>query len=641
MDALIANGWSATARLAKPLNRDLGRLESLEKGLGKAAVAFVLGPGGDETVLATLAARAKEAGETLQVAAAWHHDARTGVRRQLMLFEPGLTEEMRGRYAQIIAAVDLAAGSHLVGTDAIPAVPRKVLSDMLTDYSVVAHEAWQKTAQGSAGPRGVPSATDEAPAPIHPGELLVAIAGVGGTAVDLLDALYGPGDNWRRDAAEYRTDADIDHFLRENAPAVAVALARLPAVNGAELLQDVAHLGIDAPEVIDAALAAAAAGSRKLREAGIGVLTTLPSERAEALAAEILAKGGAMLRESMVALLGALATESAHTTLRAHLEAGEKSAKVAAAIRGWLEAPGDDRTAMETVADTPGYVAIDGSFVAIPPLSPLDLGPDPREDPAIRTRFQQEIDRVNAWRAEARVKHKGQRFVNSIDRLPASYAHALLDWLAAPDPATRNQNEISEIWDIVVLGKRVEHLLGETMRPARALRAALAMLMTRGWGGWFIGGWVPDPLAELRDRWLESPEGDMRHIDAMVCALRMEHTYGPWDARRKRDAQPGDLLRAFIDGDETWHQTPPEAIPASALWPYVAERLDVIDEALGLAAQTLQRLDRAAAARYLTVLPKTPQRYVGPLLQMAVGEAKGGRAEARALLADLPDLEGR
>lgn len=645
MDALIANGWAETARIAKPLTRDLGRLNALEEGLGKRAVAFVLGPGGDTAVLATLAALAREAGETLKVAANRGRDQQNGARRQLMLFEPGLTDEMRSRYAQIIATVDLAAGSRLAGTDAVPMAVRKILSDMLTDYDREAHEAQRRKAAGLTGRRKVRSADDEALAPVGPEALLTAIQGVGGTAVDLLDVLYGPSENWTRDAASYRADADMDFFLRKNAVAVAGAVQRLSAVDAAELLKDAGLLGLDAPEVIDAAVTAAAAGSRKLREAAIGVMARLPSAQAEALAIEGLAHGGAKLRESMVAVLGTLATDPATAALRAHLEAGEKSAIVAAAIRGWLDAPGDSGTGAdmgaETTANGPGYIAVDGSFIAIPPLKPLDFGPNPQEDAAIRTRFEQEVQRVNAWRAEARVKHKGQRFLNSIDPLPASYASELLDWLAAPNLEARSSREISEIWDIVVLGKRVEHLLVETMPPARALRAACALLRSRIRSDWLCSDWIPDALADLRDGWLQSPEGDMRHIDAMACSLRMEHAYGTWDAPRRRHAQPGDLLRSFMDGDETLRQTPPEAMPASALWPYVAERLDVIDEALGLSAQPVQRLGRTAAVRSLAVLPKTPQRYVGVLLQMAVGEAKGGRAEARALLADLPDLEAR
>jgi hypothetical protein len=73
----------------------------------------------------------------------------------------------------------------------------------------------------------------------------------------------------------------------------------------------------------------------------------------------------------------------------------------------------------------------------------------------------------------------------------------------------------------------------------------------------------------------------------------------------------------------------------------LAENLDVFDEAFGLAAPGDVKMDRAIAVQALTLLPATPARYFAPLLEIATGETKNGRAEARAMLRDAPEVEAR
>src|SRR5205814_4020030 len=78
-----------------------------------------------------------------------------------------------------------------------------------------------------------------------------------------------------------------------------------------------------------------------------------------------------------------------------------------------------------------------------------------------------------------------------------------------------------------------------------------------------------------------------------------------------------------------------------AVWPYLAENLDVFDAALGVSTESVEKLDRATTIGILKLLPATPARFFAPLLDVATGVTQAGRADARALLGEQPEVGGR
>src|SRR5262249_48590945 len=82
-------------------------------------------------------------------------------------------------------------------------------------------------------------------------------------------------------------------------------------------------------------------------------------------------------------------------------------------------------------------------------------------------------------------------------------------------------------------------------------------------------------------------------------------------------------------------------LPNNAVWTYLAENLDVFDEAFGLKTPGPVKLDRVAAIQVLGLLPAAPARYFVPLLEAATSVTKAGRSEARAMLSGRPEVEER
>ncbi len=85
-------------------------------------------------------------------------------------------------------------------------------------------------------------------------------------------------------------------------------------------------------------------------------------------------------------------------------------------------------------------------------------------------------------------------------------------------------------------------------------------------------------------------------------------------------------------------------VPTAALWPYLAERLDIIDIALGLTdIEDDHGYQPHFAAKLLRQLPATPSRYKDALYRMALGKKRSGRLDAQRLLTGatglLPRLE--
>ncbi len=139
-------------------------------------------------------------------------------------------------------------------------------------------------------------------------------------------------------------------------------------------------------------------------------------------------------------------------------------------------------------------------------------------------------------------------------------------------------------------------------------------------------------------RYVNSEGADYRNLEALNVE-KGQVQYGPWNNRKVRKATPGDLIRGELGRE--WSNYDVRDLNRDALWPLLAESFDVIDEAFGLRTAGEPAPRKLRAIQFLRLLPKTPQRYYGPLLEVATGTTKSGRAEARAMLEGAPGLEER
>ncbi len=85
-------------------------------------------------------------------------------------------------------------------------------------------------------------------------------------------------------------------------------------------------------------------------------------------------------------------------------------------------------------------------------------------------------------------------------------------------------------------------------------------------------------------------------------------------------------------------------LPPDRVWPYFAERLEPLAEALSNKGVQRNRWEEVSLDRVLEVLamfPVLPGAVKAPLLQLALGEGKTYRVRAQALLENVPGIEGK
>lgn len=303
----------------------------------------------------------------------------------------------------------------------------------------------------------------------------------------------------------------------------------------------------------------------------------------------------------------------------------EKAAKVKAALQTVLETAD---TPSEASADGPGYAAIDGSFVAIPPVQDLgtDEAPEPSDEECFA--FMRMVEAIDAHRAEM----LAQQPAGDPDRRQRY------------EPLTREEIEAS--FELLTQGTPVPagipHLLLYELQLREAFRAwydgvldrlpprvALRSLTSQSYAGTakLIARNYPYHPTE---RWAV---GKLRGwVEAGRCGLREMHA--------SIDSLRQDLARITYDDRPGTYETPLKELPAEAVWPWLAENLEILDEAFGLQpSSTPFPVERGVAL--LELLPAVPQRYLPKLLEIAVAEKRWLRRRVMALLRNARALDQR
>ena len=605
------------------ISRDLKRLNQVQKGLGDTAAAYVL-KGSNETVLSTLAASAK--GDPLGIGT-WHYYHRNNdigqKRPPLFLDQDPYDAALMARYAMVLAASCSSAKDTLLGSDKLPLALRIVFSE---------------AAFAARDPRGYyPAKARETPIKGLTTERIIPMAATLEAAPsDVFELLYWEtGEYVTVEPKFFRALTDMKSLLiAYGAQAIEGAL-RAPAKGRASFVTELGKFGLTAEEpFLTCVLDLAGNSAKGVREAAARALRTVPSETIEPRATERLAKGTVALRAGMVDLLAGLGTKTASATLLAHIKT-EKTARIISAIENALSVAEATSEADHDPDDLSGYTAMDGSRVEIPALRPLSQGEPAKLSQADRTKMRQLIEKENVRIDQVNRENKNRKFFYKRPKLSLKVIEDADLLLQGKALSRERKGSTVHFIQQHCADLIMAHL--QAMPQAAALRVAfLSLYSTRYWMNQYTYG----VFDKVITGYMNGPDADLRALDQLWQDMALEVDLGGWRKTVTRKAQKGDVLRALIPSD-SYQGGDPDDIPKEALWPLLAENLDVLDHALGTGGPDDIALDPLRAVTCLGTMPKVPLRALGPLLSIATGERKTGRAEARALLKDVPQVDDR
>ena len=608
------------------IRADFSRLNELRKGLGDEAARYVL-TGEGETVLSTLTQTG--GADKLAVGRGHysHHDTITPQRWALMTDMSPYDTALVARYGAALAATTGGTLDKIAGTEAVPASLRIITADVfmasLRDVNSWPRKPRTKKAQGLTAANLVPLAE-----------------ACGGTAADVFDLLFWDTNTWGSATAEhYRKIIDLKALVTAHPKDVLEGVGRLAAHGRETFLKELGKMGLHHDDAFFGFVVEEAGASAKgVREAAQDILLDAPKDKVIAAAAERLAGGTVGMREGMVRLLIGVGTAEARAVLEAH-KGQEKSARILSAIDNAsvaadLSGATDEGTAGD---DARGYVAIDGSRIDIPPRRKIETGPRitlSKDDQAeLRKLIEAEQNRVNDYNREQ--KARKQRWMHpDVPRGMADWITRVMEGNAAKLDWSKNRQAVNFLttraadWTRRMLEKMP---LDQQLGTCFSAEPHLGRNLNPYWQTAFT--------AHMQ-RYLGDADGDLREVEDLAVKLGVKTAFGGYRQRTERAFGPGDMLRNLIP-EESYAVVDHELFRPEVLWPYLAENFGVIDEALGLARSDEVKLNRVAAIRYLSVLPRPPQRYFGVLLEAATGAGKLGRAEARAMLGDAKEVRER
>jgi HEAT repeat protein len=470
---------------------------------------------------------------------------------------------------------------------------------------------------------------------------------IGGTMTDLFALILLRNETTFLTEGSWPVSSDFAEYITTYPAAFAEALRkvdprrRLDAIKLAER-----HRATSAPE-IEALLVAMLTRpfDKNDREIAASALARLDAAQLLALLQRELPAADIEIRFGLVQAAGRNGDRGI-LALLAERAKSEKAAKVKAAIGAILEAGAADAPAASGAdPDAAGYAAIDGSFVALPPLADMggaDAGPASAGDRAAFMRI-----------VEAIVAHRTSLSEESSDR--TRFYHRLDD------------ADIDATFELMTQGTRLPP--GKTYALVRAIRqredgrswytayldrlsvgAALRALMANGHGEMrYLTGadsYIRESERFALDRlghWIVHHGIGLREIGIAdhaaktglsVCEAATDPAFDPSPHLREILNQQ----RMSYDRRSIFQSL--RDIDQGAVWPWIADNMDVLDEALGL-KPTGKPIPIERGLEALELLPRIPQRYFAKLLDIAVSEKRPLRRRAMALLRDARDLVAR
>ena len=609
------------------IEKDVSRLNSVQDGLGVDAAQYIIHGDKDSVLLAL-----KNAGRGANQALTMHHysgasqpkpDLSAIAARYLYLHKGSFVPEVWARYGEVLVAPDpnsYELTSNAPGTANAPAALRLIVFHWMQGGN--SHETAIRKAVKDGKPLTV--------------AMLRAVASAaGGTDVDAADVLLATprysyyGTNQFQ---EVKKGKDFAAFLAEVPDAVMAACNRMDARQRCEVVELFAKLGLLENETYaHFALEQAFGSAKQPRETAQSQLLHLPKAKLTEHCQRYLANGSPSQRAEVVSFMARTLGEDARAILTAHKDT-EKGGRVADAIAAAFAAL-DASQGGDRADDGKGYVALGGVYVEIPEMPPLPE-PQPLADNT-EALLKQAIALYTEAVSAHHEKHGKERYYHQPPAFKESDAGGMAAWLR--EGKSSKSGDLSSpdnaLYKIAAFDpKGAGAIIRRIMTDAGLATQCRIFAMFRE------GGMVPLlGLLQANNYWsaLSTPQlmdwlgkgGDFR-----VVARLIEAYGGP-----KAVAS----VNAFVGMD--WWSADLDVLPQEALWPYFAENLEAFDRALGLlpwvreARHNKPSLSRTLEA--LQLLPKTPQRYLAPLLQLAASGGIRYRQTARDLLKDAPAID--
>jgi hypothetical protein len=606
----------------KALEEYLRRLEEVGAGLWRDAGRYILFGLGEDVLQRIV----KPQGAPAAVSAHMHGESSDGVARRLFLELEGWDAETIWRLGEVIAAY-LKARLYTVRQPGAPETP-KCLRALLH--------------VGAACLRGF------AAAPEKPSWLLT-----GPRCVELLD-LDG-GDHATLARAMFASpeptlwhDPDGDNLL--TMPGLAAAFAQAPertlvgvrSLDFKARLRFIAFLGREGvarePAFFDFLFDMILNGGKREAETALTTLTSCEEVEVCERAVQLLGSERADDRAKAVRILANVATPSARSLIERHV-AKESARKVLLAIDEALRSMLPMERPATAAGDAAGYVSIDGDWIALPPAdatpaeTPLPQGFASELRAAVeeanhedRRLFAEDEMRIAQLPPEERDKPFNKRayvehysveaipgFVDvAAGRIAPRHVAASVKALAG---GSRHGPTASAAYQ-----QRLNALLAHpAITPHHLARiAALSFINARAWVySLLIGSYSGAPAERL----------------LATAALSAKDLRTPLRVCAGAGCDPQYFLTGLSDSYYSAGLTEHIESHRDRLWPVVAEQMETIDQALGLAPTlSASSFNLLHALDVLATLPAPPRRYLQILLGIAISGQKDSKMRARAIL---------
>ena len=606
---------------ARVVSNDLSRLDQVRRGLGDQAIRYVL-DGENETVLASLSSSCS--GNELDACESYlRHDSPSWPRRQLLAQQNSFDAEFTKRYTEVLSATCATLPDSACGSD-------KATKDVRLLFS----EAFAGATEDSN--RWPPKAVPLTNKGLTLSRAMTMNQMLGGTVVDLVDVMYNERSRYGSISGNlYRSAADVKPLLAKHQNDVVAAASRLTAPARATLIQDLHEFRlVDDPVYLHFVLALAGDSSKAVRETARSILASVSAATLEPLAAEQLGQGNVNMRAGMVELLAMLGTDSALAALAEH-KTREKTSRVLSAIDTALTVSDQAVAELSANDDQSAYQSIGGNRVEIPELQPLADGASAKFGGDDKAELLAIIEKENERLKRHNEENEKRGYNYRAPMIKKKIAAQVVD-LFNTGEAPRGQAS-QELSAFLTWGAGTKWVRTALARLSQKRTLYLAAALTRS-GHSALSPYAQGPFVDQVRHFMNGPGGDLRHLERIDSKIGVEAWFGYGTNRKTRQVQKGDFLRFVIQDDYAYMEPQLDNVPSDSLWPYLAENLDVIDEAFGLKPTSVIKLSRVGAIRALNRLPEAPARYFGPLLEAATGETKSGRAEARNMLKDAPKV---
>jgi len=388
------------------------------------------------------------------------------------------------------------------------------------------------------------------------------------------------------------------------------------ATNRASLLRALLALKIDTVPFAEEIAALAVSGSKEVRESAVPLLTENFSTFKDSLA-RLATRGSADERFHAVRLLARLGGESEQDFLKQRLE-NEKSEKVSEAIR-------------EATAAAPSeHAGAEEEDLKIPPITEVPVYAPLSEE------FR------HALREQLQAIENATALQFNRNQLMKKYG-----WTRTPIPPETADRLFEALQSFVVTDQDVgrffdnSHGVNVALLQGYPIPAEFHLIHVVRWclllakpvnpsgklGPWDLGYSWSRPLLTYQK--LQKKPIDLHELAAVFRTIGLDE-----------DAIGRTLLQ-----QNRYMTSPLFAADANATWPYFADRLYLLEEALGFKPKEEEHRvygeqhQRQSAFRVLKTFPRLPARLVPSLWEIALGSSKSERPLAQEVLQNIPNKE--